>query len=103
MRPFTGMKLHTVFATIDPACRFTMPDGTVRTAKCLTHGDPIPGDCGGAIYTAYEDEDGFVYIGIAPGDPDENISEWINDQMRCPLFKSLDKVDILGNVIGDLA
>lgn len=94
-----GQTLSTVFACTDPTVRFTMPDGSVRTARSLSDG-PIPDDDGAAIYAAFEDEEGFVYVGIAPSSENEDIGAWISEQMHRPLFKSLDRVDLLGNVIG---
>jgi len=98
--PFAGMTLRNLLNTIDPRVRFPLPDGALATAGALSGMTEIPQDYGGSIYTAIEDEEGFIYIVIAPSVGVDDRNEWFAEQMQRPLFKSIDRVDLLGNVMG---
>lgn len=98
---FHGMRLRTVFLTIDARVRFTMPDKSTLTAGDIAKLRKIPGDFDAPIYTAYEDPDGYVYIGIAASAGIANASEWADEQMKTPLFRSIDRVDLLGQLWED--
>jgi hypothetical protein len=99
----TGLTLRENFLLTDPAVRFIMPDGTLKTAREIVAMPKIPNDFGGSIYAAWEDEDGFVSIGIAQSDGSaESHSEWVNGQLDNPVYKSIDRVDIMGIIIRDI-
>ncbi len=93
-----GMSLRTAFLTIDPDVRFTLTSGRLETAKRIGEMRRIPGDMGVPIYLVYEDEAGYVYVGIAPSEQCD-AEEWRREQMETPLFKSVDRVDMLGVII----
>lgn len=93
----TGMTLRNAFYTIDPAVRFRTRSG-IASAGEISRMRRIPGDFLAPIYMVLEDEDGYLYIGIAPSPSSDNW-EWRNDQIDTPLFKSIDRVDLLGHVI----
>lgn len=97
---FKGMTLRNAFLTTDPRVRFVMPDRTLATAGEIAEMRRIPSDWGGAIYTAFEDEEGYIYIGIAPSVGSDDRDGWMREQMERPVFKSIDRVDLLGGMIG---
>jgi len=98
MRECRGMTMRMCMITTDPRVRFRLPNGKVATAEAIARTPKVVDSIGGEIYAAYEDEDGHVNIGIAPSS-DEGISEWIAEQIKYPVIRSIDRVDLLGNVI----
>lgn len=99
----TGLTLRENFLLTDPAVRFIMPDGTLRSAREIVAMPKIPNDFGGSIYAAWEDEDGFVNIGIARSEGSaESHAEWVNAQLANPVYRSVDRVDIMGIIIRDI-
>lgn len=98
----SGLTLQDCFMLIDPRVRFNIMHDIVHTAGDIVRMKRIPLDVGGSIYALYEDDEGYVYVGIAqsPGDSTP-FDEWCADQKKHPLFKSLDRVDLLGNYLKD--
>lgn len=102
MSSLSGLTLQDCFMLVDPRVRFNLAHDIVHTAGDIVRMKRIPHDVGGNIYALYEDDDGFVYVGIAQSVGDSTpFEEWCADQMMHPLFKSLDRVDLLGNYLKD--
>lgn len=98
----SGLTLQDCFMLIDPRVRFNIMHDIVHTAGDIARMQRIPHDVGASIYALYEDDEGYVYVGIAqsPGDSTP-FDEWCADQKAHPLFRSLDRVDLLGNYLKD--
>lgn len=98
----SGLTLQDCFMLIDPRVRFSIAHDIVHTAGDIVRMKRIPFDVGASIYALYEDDEGYVYVGIAQSPGDSTPFEaWCDDQKAYPLFKSLDRVDLLGNYLKD--
>ena len=101
MTEHRGMSMRMCMITTDPKVRFRLQSGKVATAAEIARRPKLADGIGGDIYAAFEDEDGFVNIGIAPSSA-YGIAEWITEQIKYPVIRSIDRVDMLGNIIADL-
>ncbi len=102
MSSLSGLSLQDCFMLVDPRVRFNLVHDIIHTAGDIARMRKIPGDMGGTIYALYEDDQGFVYVGIAQSAGDDTpFEEWIADQRAHPFAKSLDRVDLLGNYLKD--
>lgn len=95
----SGITLREAFMLIDPNLRFQVGK-RVLTAGQLARAMKIPHDSGRAIYALYEDDLGRVAVGIAQSSGSGiGWRDWVNDQVTYPVYRSIDRVDVLGRMI----
>jgi hypothetical protein len=88
---------------LDPNAQFVIRGDIVAKASDIAQMRRIP-DCDNApIYAEFMDSDYRIVIGIAQSDGSSHDAvEWAEDQMRYPVLRSIDRMDLFGNVIRDL-
>lgn len=97
----TDLTMRRVFQEIDPDVRFNLGAsfGILRAGE-IARLRKIPIDFGGKCYCSITDEDGYIAIGVSPSaDFVGPIHEWLAEQIRYPLARSVDRVDLLGNLL----
>jgi hypothetical protein len=96
----TGRRVQDLMRMIDPAVRFMPARVEVWRADEIACMRRVPGCEAAPIYALFEDDRGHVCIGLAQDcasttDPEE----WVRDQLEYPVLRSIDRVDILGQII----
>ena len=98
-----GMTVQEIMRLIDTKTRFTLRGNIVSTAGEISQMGKIPDIDDAPIYAIYEDLTGRVVVGIAQDDASPvPFDEWMGDQLAHPVLRSIDCVDVFGNVIRDL-
>ena len=98
------LRLRDALACVDPRVRFDVAAGDGSpprrlTARNLSRMRALPDDCGAPVYEVAEDDDSRVCIIICPPDQCEDHDAWLCDQLAHPVMRSVDCVDIFGNLI----
>ena len=99
--PMLGTRLQDVFGQLDPRLTFVSRAGRVARCGDLSRATRIPDTDHGHIYAFYEDANGYVYIGIAQSGDESPLTaaEWQAEQIATPLFRSRERVDVMGQIL----
>ncbi len=95
-----GQTIQDIMRQIDPRVRFPIGHGIVSAARGIAGMAKVPGCDNAPIYAEYEDERDLVIIGIARSeDSPVDAKEWLEMQLAYPVLRSIDRVDLFGNMI----